>query len=60
MPKLPSNKFLADESVEYRIVLFLRDSDFDVVSISIVNTHFTSMSSTSKMRVELGGMAPTA
>ncbi len=27
-------KFLVDESVEFRIVLFLRNLDFDVVSIS--------------------------
>lgn len=37
MPKQSSIKFLVDESVEYGIVLFLRDSGFDIISISEEN-----------------------
>lgn len=37
MSKQFSIKFLVDESVEYGIILFLRDSAFDVISISEEN-----------------------
>lgn len=34
MVKVQSPKFLIDESVEYRIVKFLRESNFDVLAIA--------------------------
>lgn len=34
MPKLRPIKFLLDESVEFRIATYLREDDFDVVTIA--------------------------
>lgn len=34
MPKLRPIKFLLDESVEFRIAVYLRENDFDVVTIA--------------------------